>query len=137
MKNSRFWLAVVAVFLVGQGLSYVVHQKLLASTYAATASVWRPEADMASKMPLMFLTGFIFSFFFVLIFARGYQERGLAEGVRYGVLIGLFYSLPVAYENYVVLPIPYPLALHWFLSGLVTCVVLGIVAAWVYRPQPA
>lgn len=137
MKNSRLWLAALAVFLVGQGWNYLIHQVWLAPLYGATASVWRPEADMMAKMPLMFVTGAIFSLFFVYIFSRGYQGGGPAEGLRYGLVIGMFYSLPVAYENYVVLPIPYDLALKWFLAGLAGCVVLGLVAALVYRPSRA
>jgi len=37
----------------------------------------------------------------------------------------------------VIYPIPYSLALKWFLSGLAVCVVLGIVAAAVYKPAKA
>lgn len=134
MKNPRLWLAALAVFLVGQGLNYLVHQVWLAPLYGATAEVWRPEADMMAKMPIMFVTGALFSFFFVYVFSRGYQGRGVAEGLRYGFVIGLFYSLPVAYDYYVVLPIPYELALKWFLGGLAACMILGLVASLVYRP---
>jgi len=88
-------------------------------------------------MWIMFVTSACFSFFFVYVFARGYEGKGLAEGARYGAIIGLFFGISQAYESYVIYPIPYSLALTWFLSGLAVCVVLGIVAAAVYRPAKA
>jgi hypothetical protein len=39
-----------------------------------------------------------------------------------------------AYNIYAMFPIPYDLALKWFLAGLAGCVLLGIVAAGIYRP---
>jgi hypothetical protein len=41
------------------------------------------------------------------------------------------------YNIYVIFPIPYSLTLKWFLSGLAGSVVLGIVAAAIYRPARA
>ena len=59
------------------------------------------------------------------------------EGARYGAIIGLFFGISQSYDSYVIYPIPYSLALKWFLSGLAVCVVLGIVAAAVYKPAKA
>lgn len=134
MKNPRLWLAALAVFLVRMALNYLVHQVWLRDLYHATANVWRPEAEMQAKLPVLGVAGIVFSLVFVYVFARGYQNRGLAEGLRYGLVIGCLFSLTVAYENYVVLPIPYDLALKWFLSGLALHAILGLVAALIYRP---
>ena len=137
MNAKRFILAVVAVYVVAQLLNYLIHQVWLAPTYGSLASVWRPEADMLSKMWLLFVTSAFFCVFFVYIFVRGYQNRGIGEGLRYGLVIGLFYSLPQAYEAYVIYPIPYYLALQWFLSKLVVSVILRVVAALIYKPATA
>lgn len=131
--GKRFWMTFVAVYVVYQVLGYLIHQVWLAPTYAATASLWRPEAEMQSKMWIMFVTSAVWSFVFTFIFARGYEGKGVGEGVRYGLLIGLFTALPMAYDNYVVLPIPYELALKWFLAGTAASIVLGIVASLIYR----
>src|SRR5262245_64157462 len=133
----RLLIACAAVFVVSQVCDYLVHGQWLSATYRSLASVWRPEADMQSKMWIMFVTGAVFSFFFCYVFARGYEGKGLAEGARYGAIIGLFFSLPQAYNSYVIYPIPYSLALKWFLSGLVVFVILGIVTAAFYKPPLA
>jgi len=57
------------------------------------------------------------------------------EGVRFGVLIGLFTSIPMAFGTYAMMPIPGSLAWQWFIFTLVETILLGIVAAAVYRPR--
>jgi len=134
---TKLLIASVAVYVVMQVCNFLVHGLWLAPTYASLPDVWRPQAEMQSKMWIMFVTGAFFSFFFCYVFARGYEGKGLAEGARYGAIIGLFFGISQAYDSYVIYPIPYSLALKWFLSGLAVCVVLGIVAAAVYRPAKA
>jgi uncharacterized membrane protein len=134
---KKLLIAFVAVYVVGQILSYLIHGVWLAPTYQSLASVWRPEAELQSMMWITFVTSAFFSFFFCYVFARGYEGKGLAEGVRYGLIIGLFFGISNAYDQYVIYPIPYSLALKWFLSGLAYCIVVGIVAAALYKPAKA
>jgi hypothetical protein len=134
---KKLLIAFVAVLVVGQVSNFLIHGQWLASTYQSLASVWRPQADMESKMWIMFVTGAVFAFFFCYVFARGYEGKGLVEGARYGAIIGLFFSVPQAYDSYVIYPIPYSLALKWFVSGVAVCVVMGLVAAAVYKPARA
>jgi hypothetical protein len=129
---TKLLIAFVAVFVVSQVCNYLIHGQWLSATYQSLASVWRP--DMESKRWIMFVAGAVFAFFFCYVFARGYEGKGIAEGARYGAIIGLFFGVPQAYDSYVIYPIPYSLALKWFVSGLVVTVILGIVAAAVYKP---
>ena len=54
------------------------------------------------------------------------------EGVRYGFYVGMMVSVPMAYATYATQPIPYSLALQWFIYGVIECVIIGVVAAQVY-----
>lgn len=135
MNWKRVLIAFVAVYVVYQVLALLVHRIWLEATYLALADVWRPQDELLSKQWIMFVTSAVFCFFFCYIFARGYEGKGWQEGARYGAIIGLFYSIPVAYDAYVIYPIPYRLALHWFLSGFAICVVVGVVAALVYKRE--
>ena len=134
---KKLLVAFVAVYVVGQVMGYLIHQVWLAETYGSLAAVWRPEAEMASKMWIMFVTAAVWSFFFCYVFARGYEGKGLAEGARYGAIIGLFFGISNSYDSYVIYPIPYSLALQWFVSTLGYCVVQGVVAAALYKPAKA
>jgi hypothetical protein len=133
--NKRFWMAFAACYVVGQGLSFAINGVLLAPSYEALAHVWRPEADMQAKMWIFFVTSFIGIFLFCYIFTKGYENKGLMEGLRYGALIGLFVTIPMAYDSYVIYPLPYTMALKWFLTGMVFWVALGAVLALVYKPD--
>jgi hypothetical protein len=88
-------------------------------------------------MWIEWLDGFIVSFLFTYIFTKGYQGGGIMEGLRFGLLIGLFVSIPMAYGTYMIIPIPYSLALEWFLYGTAQVILLGAVAAAVYKPLAA
>ncbi len=57
--------------------------------------------------------------------------------MRYGAIIGLFYALPQSYDMFVIYPVPYSLALKWFLSGMLVSIVCGIVVALIYQPDEA
>ena len=134
MNVKRFLLSCVAVYVVAQGLGFLIHSVLLSETYLSLAEVWRPEADMMSKMWLMFFTGAVWTVLFCYIFTRGYEGKGAMEGMRYGLLIGIFFGIPFSYESWVIYPIPLGLAHVWAISTVVTCIVYGLVAALIYRP---
>ncbi len=133
MNWKRILITFVVVYIVAQILGFLIHAVWLAPTYAELAHVWRPSEELMAKQWIMFLTGAIFCFFFVFIFSKGCEGKGWMEGVRYGVIIGFFVGVPAAYDPYVIYPIPYSLALKWFLSGMVVTIVLGVVTALVYK----
>ncbi len=132
MNVRRYLAATLAVFVVSVGLGYVVNGLLLQSTYASIHGVWRP--DILSKMWINAVNDFILSFVFVYLFAKGYEGRGMLEGVRFGLLMGLVFAIPAAYGTYVIIPVPYYLALEWFLYGMAQTVIIGMVAAAIYKP---
>lgn len=132
MNVKRYLAASVAVFVVSVALGYLVNGVLLQSTYASIHGVWRP--DILSKMWINAVNDFILSFVFVYLFVKGYEGRGILEGVRFGLLMGLVFAIPAAYGTYVIIPIPYYLALEWFLYGMAQTVIIGMVAAAIYKP---
>ena len=56
------------------------------------------------------------------------------EGVRYGLIIGLFFLIPSAFGQYATYPIPFSLAVQWFVYGLIEFIIFGIIAAVIYKP---
>jgi len=133
MNTKKFLLASLAVFVVLQILDFVIHYSLLGSTYEAIQDVFRP--DMESKMWIMYLTGAIFALTFVYIFTKGYEDKGVVEGVKYGALIGILMYLVGAYNQYVVYPLPYGLILKWFIYGMIELMIAGAVVALIYKPK--
>lgn len=133
MNVKRFVIASVVIYVLSHVIGYLVHMVLLGGMYRELASIWRP--DMMQYMWIMWLTSLLWSFLFVYIFIRGYENRGILEGVRYGVIIALFMAVPNALANFVIYPVPLKLALAWLACGSVESVLYGIIAAAVYRPK--
>jgi hypothetical protein len=127
---KKLLLGWVAVFVVITALDYVIHNLILGSTYDQIKDVFRP--DMMDKMWIISLVTAITSFFFVLIFSKGYEGKGIVEGVRYGFYAGMMLATGMAYGGYAMIAIPYALAVQWFVYSLVEYVVAGVVAALVY-----
>jgi hypothetical protein len=135
MNVKRFVYASTLVFLLGQVLGYLIHGILLAPAYQATEKLWRPQAEVVSNMWIMWVTGLITSVLFTYIFVKGYEGKGVKEGLRFGFLIGVFMTLPAAYDTYAMMPIPYSMALGSFLYGTIGWMFMGALAATVYRPK--
>jgi len=139
MNVKKFWVAFVVIFIVLEILGYLVHGVLLGDTYQSEGikEVFRSMEEMDSRWWIMILTDLIWVYFFTFFFVKGYENKGIMEGVRYGAYMGIFVSLVFSYQNYVVLPIPYSLALQWFIYGFVISVILGVIAALIYKPAVA
>jgi hypothetical protein len=75
------------------------------------------------------------AFFFTFIFSKGYEGKGIMEGVRYGLYIGIWMASGMAYGSYSMINIPYSLALQWFIYGIIEYIVYGIVLSLVYGKQ--
>ncbi|MCP4665063.1 MAG: hypothetical protein GY849_01750 [Deltaproteobacteria bacterium] len=133
MNIKRLVIAVIVVFLVFQILDFLIHWIILAPAYGDLADVWRQ--DMMSKMWMMYISSLILSLLFVYIFIKGYEGRGIGEGIRYGIIIGLLLNFVGALNQYVVYPIPFSLALQWFIYGMIEFIVCGVVVALIYKPK--
>ncbi len=137
MKNKTFWIGFVVVFVVMQVFGYLIHELGLSETYASLASVFRPKAEMDSMMWMMMAGGVVSLALFCHIFTLGYEGKGVMEGVRYGVLIGIFASIPMSVDHYVIYPLTGELAVIWFVAGVVGFVIAGAVFAAIYKPSAA
>ena len=123
-------LGFVVVFVVLEVLAFVEDGLLLRSAYESVRSLFR--ADMSSLAWVYHVITVIGAFFFSFIFSKGYEGKGIMEGVRYGLYIGIWMSVAMAYGTYAMIAIPYSLALQWFIYGVVTYVIAGAALALVF-----
>jgi hypothetical protein len=128
--SKKFWLGFVVVFVVLEILMYVVDGLLLAGAYASV-HIWRP--DMMSLMWVYHVITVITAFFFTFIFSKGFENKGVLEGVRYGFYIGVWLSVGMAYGTYAMVEIPYSLALQWFIYGIIEYIIAGVALALVFK----
>jgi hypothetical protein len=128
---KRFLVATLCVFLLWSVLDFLIHGIILRPAYEATASLWRPMAQM--KMGLMYVTVLIAASMFALIYVRLITRKSLGTGFLYGFLYGIGLGAGMGYGTYSVMPIPYSMALTWFLGSLVEASLGGILLGMIFR----
>jgi len=134
MNVKRFVIASIVVFVAIMILDYIFHMGVLAPVYEETQHIWRSDADMMKRMPIGYIFTLLWAFLLCYIFVRGYEGKGLVEGVRFGILIALFVCLIQSVGYWMAIPIPFKLVIYWFLIGLVEMIILGILVAAIYKP---
>lgn len=131
MNIKKMAIASILVFAAFQVMDYLIHGIILAPAYQSLSNVWRP--DIMSKMWILRASSFIMSVLFVYIFIKGYENKGILEGARYGIIIGLFMNVIGMFSQYVMYPIPFSLSVQWFIYGMIEFIICGIIAALVYK----
>jgi hypothetical protein len=128
---KKLILSVLAVFIAWSAMDFVIHGVILSSSYAATASLWRPMGEM--KMAVMYVSGFIGSLTFVLIYFQFISKKSISTGLKYGLLFGLSTGVPMGYGSYSVMPIPYLMAFTWCFGSVVEAMVGGLIVGSIIR----
>ncbi len=132
MNIKRFFTGGLAIFIIFTIGDFIVHQLILGKVYMSMTNVWRQ--DMMSLMWIMYLSSFIFSYLMMFVFVKGYEGRGLLEGVRFGIIIGLMTVGAGSFYQFTIYPLPFSLIIQWFGFGLIEFILAGIAAAAIYKP---
>ena len=137
MNLSRIALAAlggfVAYFVLG-GLTFGLLPSLK-SEFLKYPAVYRSQQGQMSHMPVGMAAMFLSMVVLAVIYAMLYQGfSGLAEGARFGALIGIFAICAFVLHNYVNLNIGLKLTVQQAVAYFVEWVVTGIVIGLIYRP---
>ena len=140
MNYSRLALAALgafaAYFILG-GLSFALFPSL-ADEFRKYPAVYRSQDGMKSVMPAgmaaMFLAMLVLAVIYAMLYRGG---SGIAEGARFGALIGVFSICSFVVHNYVNLNIGLKLTIQQAAAYFIEWVVAGIVIGLIYRPPAA
>jgi hypothetical protein len=128
---KKVLLAAIAVFVAWEALDFVIHQMILGPTYAAQPQLWRPAAEM--KMGVMFVAVFIAALAFTALYAYFARPKAIGAAIRFGLVWGVGVGVSMGYGTYAVLPIPYSMALTWFLGTVVQACVGGALVGLIVK----
>ncbi len=128
--NKKVLTAFVAVFILMEVLGFIMNGVIMGEAYQSLQNVWRP--DMQRLWWVFQVVMLVGAFFFSFIFSKGFEGKGLMEGVRYGLYIGIWMGIGFAYGTYAMVAIPYSMALAWFVYTIVEYVLAGILAAAIF-----
>jgi len=130
MNTRRYIIASICVFVFVFVFEFIVHAILLMGVYEETAHLWRPQGGI--YMLFMTLSQLSFAFVMAFIFTRHFENKGIKEGVRFGLYMGLLLATPEI-GTYCYMPIPLYLTIAWVLAAIGKGVGSGIVLSRVYR----
>ena len=132
--NKKFMIAWVVLFVAWFMGSFVVHGLLLHADYMQLTGLFRTDGEQQKFFPVMILAHVMLSGAFAWIYARGAEPKPwLAQGVRFGIAVALLTTVPVYLIYYVVQPMPGEVVVKQIAFDGILMVVLGIIAAWLYR----
>ncbi len=137
LNTKLFLYAAVAVFVVHSIWLVLMSRLVLWPLFDPTA----PSAPVPENIWTMrlwtYLGRAIFSLAFVFIFTRGYEGKtGVAEGARYGFLVGIMMFLPSLCMNFTVTPPP-PTGYIFTrcVFEIIGAILIGVLANMIYRPR--
>jgi|SRR5215831_19616904 len=135
MNYTRLFLASLAAFVAYFASGSVVFGIGLAKEYAQYPALYRTAEGIKTVMPIGMLSTFVSLVVVSILYAKGYQGgSGLAEGARFGVLIGIFAVCGFVFHNYVNLNIGLRLTLLQAVAYFAEWVLVGVAIGLVYRP---
>lgn len=127
----RIAIASIAVFFAWAVLDFVIHGVLLGATYASQPELWRPQAEM--DIALIYVSVAVAAVAFCWIYGALVSPRSMTVGVKYGIAWGIGLGVGMGYGTYAVMPIPYPMALTWFLGTVVEAAVAGVLVGAIIK----
>ena len=99
------------------------------------SAVFRPKEEMMTVMPIGMVATLAANLVAAIIFGMTHPAgSGMAEGARFGVLMGMFVVCAFVLHNYVNLNIGLKLALEQAAAYFVQWIVIGMVIGLIYRP---
>lgn len=133
--NKTFFIAWLVLFIIFMAGGIVVHGMLLNDEYMATG-LMRPAAEQEGFMAWMILAHVLMAGAFTWIYARGVENKPwLGQGLRFGLALALFCTIPMYLIYYCVQPLPEILVVRQIAYDTIMMLVLGAVVAFLYRGQ--
>lgn len=135
MNYGRYFLASFVVWVYFFAVEFVFHGLILTGQYEGMKHVMRSEAEAGGFFIWVVIAYLILALGLCKIFAVGYQNRGVPEGLRFGLLIGITFGISHALINHAVFPFPSNLTFATIVGYIVEMILAGILISLLYKPK--
>lgn len=137
MSYGRLVLAALLALVVFFAYGFLINGRLTRDDYAQYSTVYRSADALPQYVPYGLAGTFVAMLAVVMIYSKGYEGgNGLAEGARFGVLIGILVACTHVVDNYVTLNIGGRLAAELAIAAFFQWIAVGMAVGLVYRPRP-
>ena len=130
--GKRFWICGIVMSFASLLWAFLTHALLLQADYDALGAMYRTAADGERHFPWLLLAHALIGFAMTWIFGQGISgERPTpAQGLRFGLAMALFSTVPGYLVHYAVQPLPPLLVAKQVAFGLLGMLLLGMLVAW-------
>jgi len=124
-------VAFIFIFLFG----YLWHGVLMKPAYQETSALWRPDPDFQSHFAILILGHLLIAFAFTGLYISQIGDRGIGNGVGYGIVIGMLCS-GANLIRFATEPITGKILGMWIAGDLIMFAIMGAIVAAIYKPLP-
>ena len=139
MNYPRIALSGIAAWCASMALGYVIHDLWLARLYQANAWAYRHPEDIRELLPIGLAAHLLGSLAFAFAYAKGYEPdreaSGIAQGIRFGLIIAIIVDGFAVVWNYVTEPIAPRLGVLQVLGIVGQFGICGAIVGLVYHPS--
>lgn len=136
MNFKRLVIAIVVIYFVSYGIAMLYSEVIFADQFDAFNGIMRPGAQSGMYMAAMLAGYLVMTCLFCFIFTKGYENKGLVEGLRYGLLMGILLA-SVDWIYGISLPLSMGLVILNTILSIIIWTVAGLILAAIYKPKPA
>lgn len=130
--DKRFWISGVVVSIAALMLGFVVHGVMLADDYKALGAMYRPDAEQMNYFPYMIAAHLLIGFALTWIYRQGIDssKSTVKQGLRFGLAMALFATIPGYLIYYAVQPLPAALVHKQMILSSIGMLLLGVLVAY-------
>ena len=134
MNWKRYWISAVAVFVAAKGLvAALFFGVIFDSVYDQALPGARPEGSEVHAAGLICMIAW--SLGLTYIYAKGHQNKGWTEGIRFGFVVWIFYFVPMLTGFYGYYAMPFNWLIAGLVSGLAESLTAGLLVALIYKSK--
>jgi len=138
VNYRRIAAAALTAWLVSIPLGAVIHHGILGRVYATNTIVFRSDAEVMRRLPLGSAVALVGFFIATVMYVQwNGAGKGVAAGLRFGLLIGTLLVSLAVFSNYVTQPISVAIGLAEIVEYLIGSALYGVIIGLVYRPARA
>lgn len=136
MNWKRYWIAAAAVLVLAKGLvATLFFGVIFDSVYDQALPCARPEGSEVHAAGLICMIAWSLALTF--IYTKGHQNKGWMEGVRFGLVVWIFYFVPMLTGFYGYYAMPFNWLTAGLVSGLAESLTAGLLVALIYKSKTA
>jgi hypothetical protein len=113
---------------------YMVHGYLMQDIYSITSELWATPDVINHNMPFYYVGAFVFSVCAAIVFQKGYEGKGVDEGIRFGILFGTALAA-LKISTYPFGLVPMPIIAAWGIGDIFQMFIMGLVLAICYSKK--